>query len=255
MRTAYLYKKANILSVVLLLLLNILVYGQSERAAIRKGNKLFNEGNFAEAEKKYSEALNKKNDYLKGQFNLGDAYYKQGKYKEAINLFESIAAKKLGKDTLAMAQHNIGNNYLQNYLGMPKLTPNDSINKLKQELLESSVEAYKKALKNNPSDEDTRYNLSYANRLLQQMQKNQNKDKDKDKDKKDKDKKEDKQKENKDKKDEKKDKKEEPKPDNKISKEDAQRLLDAIDREEKQTQEKLKKEKTKGVKSKTEKDW
>ena len=78
---------------------------------------------------------------------------------------------------------------------------NDSMNAEKEKMLSNGIEAYKKALKTNPNDEDTRYNLSYASRMLKQQQKqNQQKKDDKKKDDKDK-------KDNKDKKDEKKEQK------------------------------------------------
>lgn len=229
------------------------LFAQDDHVLIREGNKNYEKGKYSEAEQSYQQSLQKKNDSYKGTFNLGDAYYKQGKYKEAINQFQMLSNKKTSSDTLARAYHNLGNSYLKNYLSQPKMLANDSMNSDKESMLSNSVEAYKKALKNNPKDEDTRYNLSYASRLLKEQKKqNQQNKKDKDEDKKDnkdnKDKKEDK-------KDQKQDQKQEQKPQDKISKEDAQRLLEASNNEEKNTQEKLKREKAVGKKTAIEKDW
>lgn len=242
-------KMALLVMVFLLFIFSIKVYSQQEKKFIREGNKQYGNNNFSEAEKNYSRGLNKNKDSYKSAFNLGDAYYKQGKYEEAAEQFQLLTHRPSSKDTLSKAYHNLGNSLL------------------KTKKYEEGVNAYKNALKNNPNDEDTRYNLAYAQQMLKQQQQQQKKDKDKkdnkdnkdkkdnkdnkDKDKKDKDKKDEKQKDEKDKKD-----KEEEKPQqNKISKEDANRLLDALQNDEKNLQDKMKKEKMKGMKVKIEKDW
>lgn len=231
-------------------------FAQEDHILIREGNKNYEKGKYSDAEQSYQKSLQKKNDSYKGTFNLGDAYYKQGKYKEAINEFQILSNKKTSSDTLAKAYHNLGNSYLKNYLSQPKMIANDSMSADREKMLTNGIDAYKNALKNNPNDEDTRYNLSYASRLLKQEQKqNQQNKKDKDKDKKDK--KDNKDKDNKDqnKKDQKQEQKQQQQAQNKISKEDAQRLLEASNNEEKNTQEKLKREKAQGKKAPIEKDW
>lgn len=230
----------------LLVFCSLSSFSQEEKKFIHEGNKLYENKKFSEAEKNYSRGLNKNKDSYKSSFNLGDAYYKQGKYEEAAEQFQLLTHRPSSKDTLAKAFHNLGNSLL------------------KSKKYQEGVDAYKNALKNNPNDEDTRYNLAYAQQMLKQQQQQQKKDKDKkdnkdnkdnkdkkDQDKKDKDKKDDKQKGDKDKKN-----KEEEKPEqNQISKEDAKRLLDALQNDEKNLQDKMKKEKSKGMKVKIEKDW
>lgn len=225
-------------------------YGQEDKKFIKEGNTLFENKKYKEAGQQYQQALKKDKESYKATFNLGDAYYKQEKYEEAAQQFQSLTHRATGKDTLAKAYHNLGNALL------------------KSKKYEESATAYKNALKNNPSDEDTRYNLAYVQQLLKQQQQ-QNKDKDKKDNKKDKDKKDknDKNKDKDDKKDEnKKDKEDQQKKDqqkkdkkegkqsDKISKEDAQRLLDALQNDEKNVQDKLKKGKQ-GIKMQIEKDW
>lgn len=217
-------------------LMPIAAIAQQDKKFIIDGNKQYEKKNYAEAEKNYSRALGKNKNSYKGAFNLGDAYYKQGKYEDAANQFQRLTHSAASKDTLSKAYHNLGNSLL------------------KSKKYEESINAYKNALKNNPNDEDTRYNLSYAQQMLKQQQQQKNKDnKDKKNDKKDKDKKDEKKK---DKKDEKKQDKEKPQPQkDQISKEDANRLLDALQNDEKNLQNKLKKEPKQGVKVKIEKDW
>ena len=213
------------------------VFSQQDRKFIKEGNTLFEEKKYKEAEKSYQQALKKDKDSYKATFNLGDAYYKQQKYEDAAQQFQALTHRATSRDTLSKAYHNLGNSLLQ----------------LKK--YEESINAYKNALKNNPDDEDTRYNLAYAQQLLKQQQQQQNKDKDKkDKDKDKKDKKEDKKDKDQQKKDQKKkDKKQQQEPDQ-ISKEDAQRLLDALQNDERNVQNKAKKGKQ-GIKIKIEKDW
>lgn len=209
---------------------------QEEKTFIHRGNNNYEKGKFDEAEKEYKKALEKNNSSLKGTFNMADALYKQGKYPEAAGLFESITNRKTSSDTLSKAYHNLGNSLLR------------------QRKYEESVNAYKKALKNNPDDEDTRYNLAYAMKMIQQQQQQQQQNKD---DKKEQNKEQKQQEQNKqeDKKDEKQDQKQEEQAQNKISPEDAKRLLEALNNDEKKTQEKLKKQKAKGQKSDIDKDW
>ena len=205
---------------------------QQNKKAIIEGNKNYENKKYNDAEKEYKKALQQnKNDYI-STFNLGNTYYQQGKYEEAANQFQSLTHQPVTKDSMARVYHNLGNSLL------------------KQKKFEESINAYKNGLKNNPNDEQTRYNLSYAQKMLRQQQQQQKNNKDK------KEKKEDKKEEKKNKDKNKKDKeKQEQKPENNISKEDAQRLLDALQNDEKNIKEKIKKEKTRGVKVQIEKDW
>ena len=245
--------------ILLFLLQGPLLFAQQGKRYIKKGNDLYKQQNYAEAEANYRKSVAQKNQDpqkgqpLEGNFNLGDALYKQKKFADARGQFTQIAeGANQSKAVKAQAYHNLGNSYL-----------NDK-------KLEEGIAAYKKALLNNPKDEETRYNLAYAQEMLK---KQQNKDKKDNKDQKNKDNKDNKDnKENKDKdKDKDKDKKDQPK-DNKdpgkkdqgqepkpqpgqLSKEDAQRMLDAMNNNEKQTQDKLKNKKFKGEKVRVAKDW
>jgi hypothetical protein len=137
-----------------------------------------------------------------------------------------------------------------------------------------AVEAYKNALRNDPADEETRYNYALAKKMLKENPPKDDKkkddkksDKEKKKDKKDDKKDGEKDKKDKDKKDDKGDKdkdKKEPKPNDKgepkpapggISKERLENLLDAVNKEEKKVQDKVNAQKVKGKPMKTEKDW
>lgn len=233
-----------------------LAFGQKEKRDIHKGNQLYEQQKYKEAETFYQKSVTQSKESVIGNFNLADAWYKQKKYDDAVQKFTDIAASAEDKSVKAKAYHNLGNALLES------------------KKLEESVEAYKKALINNPKDDETRYNLAYAQEKLKQQQQQQDKDKkDKDnkgqnKDKKDQqDKKDqDKDQQNKDKQDQKDegkdkngDKKEDqkgekPRPDQ-LSKEEAERMLNALKNEEKNTQEKMNNKKGKAVKGRIIKDW
>jgi Ca-activated chloride channel family protein len=230
-----------------ILLQGLRLFAQQEKSYVKNGNELYQQQKYKEAEAAYRKALVKKNQNIEGNFNLGDALYKQKQFDKAGEQFAKIAGSNKNKAVAAGAYHNLGNTLMQG------------------KKLEESIEAYKKSLLNNPKDEQTRYNLAYAQEKLkkqqQQNKNNQNKNnKDKNKDKQNKDK--DKDKQNQDKKNQDKQKQDQDKqkqqqqqqPD-KLSKDDAQRMLDALNNDEKQTQDKLKNKKLKGAKMQISKDW
>jgi Ca-activated chloride channel family protein len=210
-------------------LMHTSAYSQSERKLVKDGNQMYKDKKYSDAEVNYKKSLDVNKDSKPAQFNLGDAYYKQGKYDEATKQFETLSSDgKLDKEEKAKAFHNLGNSYLQS------------------KKYDESVNAYKNALKLNPKDNETRYNLAYAQSMIQQQQqqqqkKNQDKDNKDNKDKKDDKKDQDQQQQQKDqqqKGEEKKDEQKQAKRD-KISKEDAEKILQALNNDEKNTQKKL----------------
>jgi len=210
----------------------LLVYGQKENKLLREGNKLYEKGDFKEAEKDYRKAIEVNKESMKGQFNLGAATYQQKNYQESVKIFGTLAEKNKERSTEAMIYHNQGNSFLQ------------------AKEYEKSILSYKNALMNNPKDLDTKYNLEYAKMMLkkQQQQQQQNKDQQKKEDKKDK---QDQQKQPQNQ-----DQKKNQNPDQKkISKEDAERMLEALKNDEKKTMQKVKKEKAKVQVVGVEKDW
>lgn len=257
-------KKA--LSLVLILLHTVL-FAQTANESLKQGNKLYEQKNYDEAEINYRKALEaEKKDPIRAEFNLGDALYKQERYEEATNQFAKVATQAQASDLKAKAYHNLGNSYT------------------KQEKYKEAIEAYKNSLKLNPKDEETRYNLAKSlKKLAQQQQQQQQQQQEKEGDNKDKDKNEEeknaednkdgdkKPEENKGDDDKPKDKdgnspdeqggseedpnkKPKPKP-GEISRDDAERLLDVLNKEEQQVQKKLNEKKIKGQPINTEKDW
>lgn len=237
------------------------VWAQQERKYIREGNELFNKQDFEKAEVEYRKAAAKKENSFEATFNMADALYKQKKFDEALKQFSALAETEKDKKRLGEIYHNIGNTLLA------------------MEKTNESIEAYKESLRNNPTSEATKYNLEFA-RHKQQEQQNQNqnenqqnqqnKDQQQNKNQQDQNKDQNKKDQNKDQQDSNKDK-ENNKNQNKdqqnqqpqeqqgkISKEDAERLLEALQQDEKNVQEKVQKQKAqeqKAKKMKINKNW
>ncbi|BAX78678.1 tetratricopeptide repeat protein [Labilibaculum antarcticum] len=245
----------------LLCLLSFDALAQKERKFIRKGNGLFEGNEYENSEVEYRKALNKKINSYEAGFNLGDALYKQKKYDEALKQYQALTVTEQDPKKLGEIYHNIGNTLLMN------------------RKIDESIEAYKESLRHSPNSKETKYNLEYAKRMKQKEEEekkkqDQNKDKNKDQDKKDQDKKDQDKKDQKDqnKDQDKKDQEDQKnKPEdqdkkkgdpeeqqNKISKQDANRLLEALENDEKKVQEKVQKAKAaaqKTKRTKIKKDW
>ena len=212
---------------IILLISSFSVYAQKdERAFIRRGNRLFKDSTFVKAEIDYRKALNVNSNSTEGLYNLGNALQLQQKGKEAMKQYLNAINTTKDKEKLAKIYHNIGVIWQAN-----KQYP-------------ECIDAYKKSLRNNPKDDETRYNLALAQKMLKNQQ--QNKDKNKDKNQK-KDKNKDKNKDqnkNQQNQNQKNDKQQQQKQNqqNQMSKENAEQLLNAAMQDEKQLQEKAKKQ-------------
>ena len=240
-----------------------IVLAQSERSMISDGNRQYRDKKYADAEANYRKALEKNKELQQGAFNLGDALYKQERFNEAVDQYNAATSRASDAKTKSQAYHNLGNALLKN------------------QKLPESIAAYKDALKLNPGDEDTKYNLEYAKALLkqQQNQQKQNKDQKSDDKQKQDQKNQQQQKQDQQKQDQQKQaKQDQQKQDNEkqgqkqqaqndkqkdqkgqqvkkmqISKEDAERILEALKNEEKDVQKKLHKKAPARVK--VDKDW
>jgi tetratricopeptide (TPR) repeat protein len=242
----------NVLIAIFLILLSSSTFSQSNRSTINDGVDKYEEKKYTDAEVDFRKVVENSPKNFEANFNLGTSYYKQEKYEDAIKSFTGSLESAENKESRAKVFHNIGNSLL------------------KSNKLEESVEAYKTALKFNPNDQDTKYNLSYALEMLKNKDKNKQDKNDQNKDNKDK---QDQQQQNKDQQDKdqnKQDQRQNPKPqdqesqqdntkqpqqpkEQKISNEEAQRILDALKNNEKDLQKQLRK-KT-GRTKQTDKDW
>ena len=136
---------------------------QASRHQLREGNRQYKKQNYDQAEVAYRRALERDSTDARGQYNLGNALYRQKKYEEANRHYEqAFVSPKAGDKERAKTLHNRGNSLLK--AGM------DSQD---QQMLQQALASYQEALKLDPKNEDTRYNLALARHLLQQAQQNQ----------------------------------------------------------------------------------
>lgn len=223
----------------LLLAYTISGMAQTDRQYIRSGNKYYRQQNFVKAEAEYRKSLSVNPENPQALYNLGCALVMQKKDSVAVQQFEKAAKIETGRMRKAKIYHNIG------FVCQSHKLYGDAIN------------AYKESLRNNPADNETRYNLALCQRLNKSEQ-NRNKNnqnnqnKNKDKQKKDKDKKQD---QNKDKNNNKQDKENKEKQQEKMSRDNAEQLLNAAMQNEQATQRRVKDAMRQTRSRKLDKNW
>ena len=137
-----------------------------------EANQELAQNEFVNAEANYRKAIAKSDKNTVAPYNLGNAYYEKETYKEAFSRFKEAGEMATDKKEKHSAYHNMGNVFMKN------------------KEYEKAVEAYKQALRNNPNDEETRYNLALAKEMLKKQQ-DEDKKNDKNQDKKDEENKQD----------------------------------------------------------------
>lgn len=205
---------------------------QSDRDFVRSGNKLYRQQKYAEAETEYRKALSKNSGNTQAMYNLGCALLSQQKDSAAIVQLENAGKMEIAKKRKAMVYHNIG------------------VICQGHQMYQQAIEAYKESLRNNPSDNQTRYNLALCKRLM----KNQKGGGSNDKKKKEKKKKQEEQ-QNKKNQQQQQQQQKQPKNDEKMSKENAEQLLNAAIQEEKATQQRMKKQEQAAQRRRLQKNW
>jgi tetratricopeptide (TPR) repeat protein len=234
-----------------LILISFALKAQEKDKFLPKGNEEFAEKKYADAEANYRISQSRFKKKAVSSYNLGTSIYKQNQHSEAKYQFAKAIQDAKTKPEKHKAFHNIGNVLM------------------KEKEYQGAVEAYKNALRNNPNDEETRYNYALAKKMLKdnpppEKPKENKKDQEKEKkeEKKEPEKDNDKNKDkNKDKKDGNGDKDkdkgnqpQQPKPSG-ASKQRIDNLLDAVNNEEKKVQEKVNGQKALANPKKPEKDW
>ncbi|MUV05547.1 tetratricopeptide repeat protein [Flavobacterium rakeshii] len=129
---------------------------------LSKGNKEFSKKEYVEAEADYRISQSKNPTNPQSMYNLGNAIYRQGKPSEAMYAYFDAIEKAETKKDKHRAYHNLGNMFME------------------QKDYQTAVEAYRNALRNDPYDEETRYNFALAKEMLKNnppQNQNQNEDK------------------------------------------------------------------------------
>ncbi|NDV78887.1 tetratricopeptide repeat protein [Dysgonomonas sp. 511] len=236
------------------------------RKAVRSGNKAYKEQLYGTAQGEYEKALGHDASSKEASYNLANTYYKQQRWDDALKEYDHyLTLEKDNPEKMSAAWSNVGNTYLKkkaNEKSQAQAMQNQGQQPQQggqqTDHLKLSMEAYKNALRLNPTDDETRYNLAVVQKMIQDRQnedQNQNQDKQQDQDKQDKQDQQDKQQ------DPKQDKKDQQQDENQMSQDNMQQILQAIEQDEKATQERVQQRKAAEQKQKNEnnrrqnKDW
>ena len=219
--------------VILLLMMCVAAQAQTDRQLVRQGNKQYRLGNSADAEVLYRKSVEKNPRNAQANYNLGNALMLQRKDSLAISQLETSAKLETNPIRRAQAYHNMGVICQQH------------------QMFGEAIEAYKESLRNNPTDNETRYNLE----LCKRQQKQQNQDNKDNKDNKDQQKQDQQKQDEQQKKDEQQKQNQQKQNEQKMSRENAEQMLNAAIQEEKQTQERMKKAQQQAGKRLLQKNW
>lgn len=127
-----------------------------EKEWIARGNAFFAQNDFDHARVEYSKVLATSPTNYAANFNLASSYYELENYRNAVLHFEKATENSDDKIEKANAYHNLGNSLMM------------------QNSFKKAIEAYKNSLRNNPKDNETRYNFALARKLLENQEKQQN---------------------------------------------------------------------------------
>ncbi len=227
--------------ILLLLPVAIASMAQRDRDLINDGNRKYHKQDFPAAEILYRKALEKNPENSQAVYNLGCALMMQGKDSAAVEQYEKASKIEKNKFRLSKVYHNIGV-ICQN-----------------KKLYSEAIEAYKQSLRNNPQDDETRYNLALCQKLKkdddQNNQNNQNQNNQNNQDNKDNKDNKDQDKQNQDKQNNNDDNKQQPQDQNGMSRENAEQLLNAAIQDEKNTQQRMEKAMQQPSSRQLEKNW
>jgi Ca-activated chloride channel homolog len=226
--------RSGLLTAIVFVVFSGLTFAQADKKFIRQGNREYDKEKYSESEISYRRAIDNNKESPDAVFNTGDALYKQKKFEDAGKQFLENHNMNENRDKKAASLYNLGNSLLM-------------ANKVQE-----SIDAYKGSLRLDPENGEAKYNLAYAQDLLQQQQQQQQEDQknqDQNKDQKQDDQKKDQNQNNE------KQQQQQQQQQQGISKEDAERVLNALANDEKNIQEKVKLAKAVKAKVRTIKNW
>ena len=124
-----------------------------ERRQVRRGNRAYERLDYDRAEARYRQAQELSDSCFEAKFNLGDALYKQQRYDEAEKIFAALAADSTRSDLdRAHSFYNLGNSLFQ------------------QKKYQEALSAFKRSLRLNPADLETKYNYAYTKKYIDDNQ-------------------------------------------------------------------------------------
>ena len=207
---------------------------KAERDLIRKGNRMYNDSVYEQAEINYRKAVEVNPKSTVAMYNLANTLMQQNKLEEAMEQYAGAARVEKEKPSLAQIYHNMGVIFQS------------------QKDYAKAIEAYKQSLRNNPKDDETRYNLALTQKLLKDQQQNQQNQNQQNQEEKQEQQQNQQQNQNNDQQQQ---PPQQQKQNNQMSKENAEQLLNSVMQDEKDVQDKVKKQQQVINGNRLEKDW
>jgi Ca-activated chloride channel homolog len=155
-------KKRLLLTIVILI--GLVANGQRLEVEKLNNSGIDKIGAPTKAEQLFRKATAIDTTYAEAPYNLGTTLYKENHIEEAFGHLKEAANRSSQPDLSHKAFHNIGNVYMQ------------------KEEYDNAIEAYKQALRNDPTDEETRYNLALAKKKKEEQEQQQEQDQDQNQD-------------------------------------------------------------------------
>jgi len=149
--------------IILFLLHYVMSFSQERRITREANNYFINQIDTSDLDiaiDKYNQAINYNNEFNIAKFNLANSLFSKEKNKESINLLEEVISNEVNKKNIANAYYNKGKNEIQLY---------EKSNKENREYLEDAASSFKESLKNNPYDDDARFNLEKCLSMLKEL--------------------------------------------------------------------------------------
>ena len=144
-------REIRLILIVLCVFISITIHAQTKHQLLRSGDASYSAGEYSKAEEAYRKAIEKEGK-SQAKYNLGNSLYEQERYDEALEQYQSAINSAPNNESKSQAYHNLGNSLFNN------------------QKLKESLEAYKQALRYRPDDLETKHNLSYAKQILKQQQ-------------------------------------------------------------------------------------
>ncbi|MBQ8191790.1 MAG: tetratricopeptide repeat protein [Bacteroidaceae bacterium] len=224
---------------------------RTDRDFVRRGNKLYADSLFVKAEVEYRRALDVNPQSMEAMYNLGNSLLAQQKAEEAMKQYQAAASLiPAGGRNIAVAD--------EDKMKLAQIYHNMGVLLQSSQQLDACIEAYKSALRNNPRDHETRYNLTLAMKQRQQQQQEQQQNQDQQKKEEEKQEQEQQEQQNQqeqEQQEQQEQQQQQPQEQQDMSKENAEQMLNAIMQDEKEIQEKVQKAMQEVQPRRFEKDW
>jgi tetratricopeptide (TPR) repeat protein len=131
-------------------------------AGLDAGNRAYRDGRYADAERAYREALAAGDDSPLLRYNLGSTLLRLGRHDEAQEQLRLASEQDVPPQVRQAAHYNTGNAGLEPAFADPVLAD-------RMDVLRAAISEYRSALLLDAGDEDAKWNLELAQRLLDSL--------------------------------------------------------------------------------------